>query len=140
MTNSNSLVYLLKQIYPSPEASCSLPSEYLKHFNKARSCAPTWGAADLTSRHETKQALFPGGRGKGGQKRTALPTSSPPWSSAEIPMFPALIKFLKGKEEKKISLKYKSLKYDRIFKISICFKIQILCCLDYEIATVSSFT
>lgn len=65
-----------EQIYPSPEAPCSLPSEYLQPSHKAQSGAPT-GGADLTRRHETRQALFPGG-GEGQPERTALPTSSPP--------------------------------------------------------------
>lgn len=59
---------------------------------------------DLTSRQETKQALFPGERGQSSQKRREQHYQLPLLMinySTEILMFPVLIKFLKGKEEKR---------------------------------------
>lgn len=59
---------------------------------------------DLTSRQETKQALFPE-KAAGQLEKNSITNSFPPSSTTEIPMFPVFTKFLEC-EKKKKSLKY----------------------------------
>lgn len=65
-------------IYSSPEASCSLPYEYGKHFNKTQSSAPTRGVPETSQagKKQNKLCFLGKGAGQPEKKRTALPASS----------------------------------------------------------------
>lgn len=59
----------------SPEASCSLPSEHLKHFHREKSSAPTRGAAETSQAGKKQNRLCFWGKGqrsckRGDQQRT----------------------------------------------------------------------
>ena len=118
----------------SSEASCSLPS-ISSISTKHRAVHPHGVQQRPHKQARNKTGFVSWGKGAGQlkKKRTALPPSSPPWPTTKIPMFPVLTKFLKGKGENK------SLKYDKFFLKMLYFKFSV-CCLDYEIVTVSSFS
>ena len=86
MTNSNNCVYLLKLGFLLFR-SILFFTFYLKHFNKAQSSAPTWGAAETSQAGKKQNRLcFLGEGGRAAEKeKNCITTFFPSMTNYQNP-------------------------------------------------------